>query len=328
MSSQSEYIKLLVGLVLVTGVYVLLRNNYLLGSLVLAGIYTTAIVGLVVLVGLGGQFSLGHAAFVGIGAYITAFFGYHSYPAWVTLPASGIVAAVLAVLVGYPLLRLRGYYLAVATLALGLIVLSVLNGWRSATNGPSGITEILPITIGPLILAGDKANYWIAWIVALISIWAVGNLSTSRLGRAMLAVKHDEIAAAAMGINVHWVKVQVFAVSAALGGVSGALYAHYVAFISPERFNAVASFELLLAALLGGTGTPFGAGLGALLLIALPEIFAPLRDYKPIVYGLVFILVSLYLPHGLAGLYKMVSRAMPRWPSLGKPARSEVKRPR
>jgi branched-chain amino acid transport system permease protein len=109
------------------------------------------------------------------------------------------------------------------------------------------------------------------------------------------------------------VKLQVFAISAALAGLGGALYAHYVTFISPERFNMVASFELLLAALLGGVGTPFGAVFGALLLVALPEIVVPLRDYKVIVYGLVFILVSLYLPRGLAGLLR-AAVAKPRRP--------------
>jgi branched-chain amino acid transport system permease protein len=122
------------------------------------------------------------------------------------------------------------------------------------------------------------------------------------MGRAMLAVRRDEDGAAAMGIDVAAVKLMIFTLSALLAGLGGSLYAHYVTFISPERFGMVPSFELLLAALLGGAGTPFGAVAGALLLVALPEVVAPLRDYKTIVYGLVFILVALHLPNGIAGL--------------------------
>ena len=293
---------LAVTLAIVTGAFVILRDNYLLGSLVLAGIYAIAIMGLVILVGLNGQFSLGHAAFFGMGAYSGALLAKAGYPAFVTLPVGGLFAAIVAMIVGYPLLRLRGYYLAVATLALGLITLSILNGWRVVTLGPSGISEIPPLSIGSFQIVGEQANYWAVWLLVTALLWMALNLRDSRIGQATLAIKRDETAAAAMGINVHLVKVKIFGLSAAFAGLAGAFYAQYVTFISPERFGTVTSFELLLAALLGGTGTPFGAIIGALLLIALPEAVAFLRDYKTIVYGLVFIVLSLYMPHGIAGL--------------------------
>ena len=131
--------------------------------------------------------------------------------------------------------------------------------------------------------------------------------------RPVLVASNDPSAAglaraAAMGIPVVAVKIKVFALSAALGGLSGALYAHYVTFISPERFHLHASFELLLAALLGGSGTPYGAVAGAVLLVVLPEVVAPLRDYKVAVYGVVFILVSLYMPRGIAGAFELIRR--------------------
>ena len=282
--------------------YFLLRGQYLLGALVMAGIYAIVIVGIALLIGLSGQYSMGHAAFFGIGAYASALLATSGVP----VPAACVLATAItagsAILIGASILRLKGYYLALATLAFGLIVLSVLNGWRSLTLGPSGLSGIPRFTVAGHELKTEDSNYWLAWTVAFFSIWAGLNLSRSRMGRAMYAVKRDEDGAAAMGINVAALKLMIFTVSAAFAGLGGSLYAHYVTFISPERFGMVASFELLLAALVGGAGTPFGAVAGALLLVALPEVVTPLRDYKLIVYGFVFILVSLYLPNGIAGL--------------------------
>jgi branched-chain amino acid transport system permease protein len=282
--------------------YVLLQGQYLLSALVLAGIYAIVIVGMVLLIGLSGQYSMGHAAFFGIGAYASALLAKAGVPVPGASALATAVTAGFAILIGVPILRLKGYYLALATLAFSLIVLSVLNGWHSLTMGPSGLGDIPKFTVAGYAFKSEESNYWLVWGVAFFAVWAALNLWRSRMGRAMLAVRRDEDGAAAMGINVAAMKLTVFALSALLAGLGGSLYAHYVTFISPERFGMVASFELLLAALLGGTGTPFGAVAGALLLVALPEIVAPLRDYKMIVYGLVFILVSLYLPQGIAGL--------------------------
>lgn len=293
--------------------YFALRGQYLLSALVLAGIYAIVIVGIVLLTGLSGQYSLGHAAFFGIGAYATALLAKAGVPVLGSTLLATVITTISAIVIGVPILRLKGYYLALATLAFCLIVLSVLNGWHGFTMGPSGLGGISKFTVFGFEFRSEDSNYWLVWGVAFFAVWGGINLWRSRMGQAMLAVKRDEYAAAAMGISVASVKLQVFAISAALAGLGGALYAHYVTFISPERFNMVASFELLLAALLGGVGTPFGAVFGALLLVALPEIVVPLRDYKVIVYGLVFILVSLYLPRGLAGLLR-AAVAKPRRP--------------
>jgi branched-chain amino acid transport system permease protein len=279
-----------------------LRGDYLLGALVLAGIYAIIVLGIVLLTGLSGQYTLGHAAFFGIGAYASALMSLAGMPVLASCLLATALTTVFAAVIGVPILRLKGYYLALATLAFGLIVLSVLNGWHSFTMGPSGLGGIPKFQVAGLVFKSEDAYYWLVWTIAFFGVWGSANLWRSRLGQALLAVKRDEDGAAAIGINVARIKLQVFALSAALAGLGGALYAHYVTFIAPERFNMVASFELLLAALLGGTGTPFGAVFGALLLVALPESVVLLQDYKVIVYGLVFILVSLYLPRGLAGL--------------------------
>ncbi len=296
--------------------FFLLRGQFLLSALVLAGIYAIVIVGMVLLIGLSGQYSMGHAAFFGIGAYASALLAHAGIPVIGACALATVITAGFAVLIGIPILRLKGYYLALATLAFCLIVLSVLNGWHSLTMGPSGLGDIPKFTVAGYVFKTEESNYWLVWSVALLSVWAGLNLWRSRMGRAMLAVKRDEEGAAAMGIDVAAIKLMVFTVSALLAGLGGSLYAHYVTFISPERFGMVASFELLLAALLGGAGTPFGAVAGALLLVALPEIVAPLKDYKMIVYGLVFILVSLYLPTGIAGLIPgLVAKLRPKPPS-------------
>ena len=286
---------------LLIAIFLLFRDNYLFSSVVLAGVYAISVIGLVLLIGLTGQFSLGHGAFLGIGAYASAVLSRQGVPPLLACVLAVLLTTVVAAAVALPIVRLKGHLLALGTLALGLIVASVLSGWRAVTLGPSGIPDIPPIAFGPLAIRGESANYIFIWSVALLCLWGTTNLWHSAFGRAALAVKRDEDGAAAMGINVVAVKVQVFAVSAGLAGLSGALYAHYVTFISPERFHLSASFELLLAALLGGSGTPFGAIAGAVLLIVLPDLVAPLRDYKTIVYGVIFILVSLYLPKGLAG---------------------------
>ncbi|MDO8277501.1 MAG: branched-chain amino acid ABC transporter permease [Burkholderiaceae bacterium] len=286
---------------LLAGIFVLFRGNYLFSSMVLAGIYAISVLGLVLLIGLTGQFSLGHGAFVGLGAYASAVLSRHGVPPVLAVVLAVILTTAVATLVALPVVRLRGHLLALGTLALGLVVASVLSGWHSVTLGPSGIPDIAPIAFGPLVIRGEAANYILIWAAALLCLWGALNLWRSDFGRAALAVKRDEDAAAAMGIHVVAVKVKVFALSAAMGALSGALYAHYVTFIAPDRFHINASFELLLAALLGGSGTPYGAVAGAVLLIVLPDIVAPLRDYKVMVYGVIFIAVSLYLPKGLAG---------------------------
>lgn len=292
----------LVGLLIIlAAVFLLFREKYLFTSLVLAGTYVISVLGLVLLIGLTGQFSLGHGAFVGIGAYASAVLSRHGVPPVVAGLLAVAITTAIAAIVAIPIVRLRGHLLALATLALGLIVASVLSGWHKVTLGPSGIPDIAPISLGFVVIQGEQANFLFIWAIALLALWASINLWRSDFGRAALAVKRDEDAAAAMGIPVVALKVKVFALSAALGALSGVLYAHYVTFIAPDRFHLNASFELLLAALLGGAGTPLGAVAGAVLLIVLPEVVAPLRDYKVMVYGVVFILVSLYLPSGIAG---------------------------
>jgi branched-chain amino acid transport system permease protein len=289
-----------IGLVCIA--YALLKGSYLLSALVLAGIYTTSVLGLVTLIGLSGQFSLGHAAFFGIAAYAMAVLSMNGIPSALALLIAVALSTAAAFIIAIPLVHLRGYYLAVATLAFGFVVFSLMNGWRALTSGPSGITNIPPISIGGIALKGENPNYWLAWTVAIFAIWTCRNLWRSRAGQALLALKSDEAGAAAMGIDVARQKITIFAFSAMLTAISGALYAQYVGFISPERFGMTPSFELVLAAILGGTGTPLGAVFGALLLVALPELVAPLRDFKLIFYGLTFILVSLYMPRGIAGL--------------------------
>jgi branched-chain amino acid transport system permease protein len=311
---NSSLVLLLTAVVLVGGAYLVLSESYILSALVLAGIYAIIITGLVLLTGLCGQYSLGHAAFFATGSYGAAILTTHWMPPLAAAAVAVGLTTAIAVLISIPLLRLRGYYLAVATLAFGLIAYSILKGWRSLTFGPSGIPDIPPFSVGPFVIKGDQSNYWFVWAIALVGVWVAINLWRSRAGQALLAVKHDEIAAAALGINVHVAKVQIFALSAAYASVGGVLYAHYVSFIAPERFTMMTSFELLIAALLGGLGTPFGALIGALLLVAMPELLAPLRDFKTIVYGLVFILVSLYFPRGVAGMLQGLPALLRRSP--------------
>jgi branched-chain amino acid transport system permease protein len=307
-----RYLALVGLLVLLACVFAAFRGQYFFSAIVLAGIYTIAVLALVLLTGLTGQFSLGHSAFFGVGAYVAAGLAMRGVPPWFGCILAVVGTALFAAVVAVPIVRLKGHLLALGTLAVGLIALSIFNGWSSVTLGASGIADIPPIRLGEVEIKGESANFVLVWTVALLCLLGALNLWRSPFGRAALAVKRDEGAAAAMGINVSLLKVQVFALSAALAGLAGALYAHYVSFIAPERFALNASFELLLGALLGGVGNPFGAAVGAVFLIVLPDLVAPLRDYKVIVYGVIFILVSLYLPRGLVGVLEGVFRAAKR----------------
>src|SRR6476620_9231292 len=225
MSSQRnlEYLTLGVFAAGIALLYLVLRGNYLLGALLLAGIYAIVVLGIVLLAGLSGQYTLGHAAFFGIGAYASALMSLADVPVPAACLLATVSTAVFAIVIGVSILRLKGYYLALATLAFGLIVFSLLNGWHTLTMGPSGLGGIPKFPVAGLVFKSEDAYYWLVWTSAFFTVWGSINLWRSRLGQALLAVKRDEDGAAAVGINVAWVKLQVFALSAALAGLGGAL---------------------------------------------------------------------------------------------------------
>lgn len=283
--------------------YTFVAGGYLVTVLQFALIYTVLVTGLNIFMGFAGQVSFGHNAFAAIGGYtsavLTATYG------WEPLPAGAIgLAGALAVafLIGYPVLRLRGHYLAMATLAIGLIVYEVAVQWQSVTQGYMGISGIPPIGIGAWAITSDRELLIVLLTAAALALASAASIRRSRLGRAFVAVAGSEDAARALGIDVARYKLAAFMMSAAYAAVAGSLFVHAVGFVSPEVFGlqmVVLAFTMLYV---GGLGTVAGPALGAIIISALPESFRTFKDYQDLAYGAALIAILIYAPRGLASL--------------------------
>ncbi|PKN70371.1 MAG: branched-chain amino acid ABC transporter permease [Deltaproteobacteria bacterium HGW-Deltaproteobacteria-12] len=296
-----------------------LQGSYFLNVLVFIGINTMLAVALNLLLGYAGQISLGHAAFFGSGAYIsgilTARFGLDP---WLALALAAAANGVLAFVIGFPILKLKGHYLAMATLGFGIIMFIIFNETVSVTGGPSGFSGIPNINIGSLVFDNDWNNYYLIWIFTLLVMLLSINLSQSRIGRALRAIADSEVAARVMGVNARRLKVQIFTVSAVISAIAGSLYAHTMTFISPTSFGFNFSIELLTMVIIGGLGSIYGSFLGAAILTILPEFLRVLHDFDIIVYGLMLIIMTMYMPGGLiSGLQQIAELAGEKIKSRG-----------
>ncbi len=252
--------------------------------------------------GVAGLLSLGHAAFYGVGAYTAAKLGtWLGWPFLLTLPAAGLVTMLAGLLVAVPTMRLVSIYFAVATLGLGQMIYVTLLNWVGFTRGPLGIPGIPGISILGLDLSSAAGTYMVTAVVALFSIAVAHRVAHSYHGTALRALREDDQCAAAMGLDVPRLKLEVFAVSAFLAGLAGALWAHSTGFVSPTDFRFSESILILAMVVVGGLGSIPGAVLGAVLLALLPEALRFAGDVRNIVVGLVMFSCILFLPRGLLG---------------------------
>lgn len=288
-----------------------LDNPYYLQLFTIVGIHTLLALGLNLLMGYAGQISLGHAAFYGIGAYGTAVLTVHyGISPWLALPCALAIAGLVALVVGYPTLKLTGYYLAMGTLGFGMIVFILLREWSGMTGGSSGLVGIPPLAVGDLVLDSAENYFFLVWGVVLTSFFLSERLIRSRIGRALQAIHDSEPAAGAVGIHTSILKLQVFVLSAVLSALAGFLYAHLVSFISPGSFNFMVSVKLVTMVVIGGMASIWGALLGASLLTLLPEVLHTFADYEMVVYGAILILVMIFMPQGLTqGFRDLYERA-------------------
>lgn len=311
-------------LLLVLAAAPLLISEYWLAQLTFVLIYSIVGLGLMLLAGFTGQVSIGHAAFLGTGAYTQAVLTQMGWSFALALPMSAAVSAAVGLVVGAPALRVKGIYLAIATLAFGFIVEEVLARWESVTGGNAGMHIKAPELWG-WNLGGSDAFYYLCFIVCVSCTLGVLNLLRSPTGRAFVAIRDSEVSAQSMGIHLAWYKGLAFALSAALAGVAGALYAHQMRFISPEQFGLIQSVDLLLLVVVGGLGSVHGAFLGALFLITMPQLIAIGKDYLPaaigqaaglqaVVYGLVLIGFVLFEPMGLYGRWLKIRAYLQLFP--------------
>ena len=288
--------------------YVFVTGGYLIAVLHFAAIYVVFVTGLNIFMGYAGQVSFGHNAFAAISGYtsavLTANHGWEPLPA-AALGVSG--ALTCALIVGYPTLRLRGHYLAMATLAIGLIVYEIAVQWQAVTQGYMGISGIPPLGIGRFTVTSDRAILVLLIAFALIGVLAAAGIRRSRLGRAFVAIAGSEDAARALGIDVARYKLIAFLISAFYAAVAGSLFVHAVGFVSPEVYGlhmVVLAFTMLYV---GGIGTIAGAALGALVIALLPETVRRFSEYQDLAYGAVLILILIYAPGGLASLSRLWS---------------------
>ena len=298
--------------------------EYWLAQLTFILIYAIAGLGLMLLAGFTGLFSLGHAAFLGVGAYTQAVMTNAGVPFPIALACAAGLSAAVGLVIGLPALRVKGIYLGMATLSFGFIVEEVFARWEKVTGGNSGIHIKAPDLFGWKLNSGGEF-YFLCLVLAVGSTLAILNLLRSPTGRAFVAIRDSEISAQSMGIHLARYKTLSFALSAALAGIAGALYAHKLQFISPEQFNILQSIDLLLMIVVGGVGSVHGAFLGAIFLISMPQAIALVKDYLPatigqapglqgVVYGMVLIAFVLFEPLGLYGRWLKIRTYLQTFP--------------
>lgn len=303
MSQKHATLLVLAALIALSPLFFPSGYYYRIGALMFVN--ALAVTGIVILTGYAGQISLGHAGFAGIGGYACALAPVH----WGLHPALAVVlgaaiSAVLAYLVGRPILRLKGYYLGVASLGLGILVAMVLNNERRLTKGPDGI-EVPDLGLRGLLkdmgldLSNGEFWYGLTGLALLVGAWLALNLYHSPTGRALRALHGSEVAAGTVGIDVARVKLQAFVISAVYASVAGSLLALQNKFVTPDVAGFMHSIEMVTMAVLGGVGSVPGAVIGAGILTLLPQVLTVFADYEQVILGLVMMLVMIFLPQGL-----------------------------
>ena len=301
------------------------EQSYLMRVGILALLYAVLTVSLNLVNGFTGLFSLGHAAFYGVGAYASALLALRlGWPFLLAIISAAVVAALFGLLLSLPSVRLRGIYLAIVTLAFAEIVRLKLINLQDLTRGPFGLPGIPSPDLFGVKLVSDFSVFLLALVLLLVAVYVVESIVHSRVGDALLAIRDDEQAAAACGIPIFRYKVLAFVTAAFIAGLAGSLYAHYTRFISPDSFTLNESFIVLSMLVLGGLGSTAGAVLGAVILTALPEFFRFAAEYRMLIYGIVLTLVILFRPQGVLGSTAFTTPGL-RLPSLGRLARGGLR---
>jgi branched-chain amino acid transport system permease protein len=277
-------------------------NDYYRDITTLTGMYIILALGLNIIVGQAGLLNLGYVAFYAIGAYTYAILSTrYGLAFWPGLVAGALSSAFFAVLVGLPTLRLRGDYFAIVTLGLGEITRIILNNWDGVTGGPNGISQIRKPMIAGYTLHSTMDFYYLILLMVLVAVFTMRRLISSRIGRAWIAIREDELAAESMGINTFRLKLLAFVLGSVWAGVVGVFFAAKMAFVSPESFTFFESVLILCMVVLGGMGSIWGIILGAFFLIMLPEMFRDFQDYRMLAFGVALVLMMVFRPQGLLG---------------------------
>jgi branched-chain amino acid transport system permease protein len=298
-------ILLLLGIAVALALPWLMPDSYYVQVLVLAVIYIVAVMGINFIYGFTGYISFAQAAFMGIGAYTTALLTVdYGWPPLLSWLAVIVISAVFGVILGIPSLRLKGHYLAMATIGFTIVLQMIFMNWSAVTHGAVGVNGIPVFQIGPWTADEPVSFYYVAVVVAGILFLFQRNILRSRLGRSFLAIREDEIAASSTGINLTRTKVIAFVLSAVYGGLAGALYAQFSSYISPDTFSFDQSIVLFSMILIGGSGTLWGPVVGGMLLTFLPEWLRFIKEYYMAIYGLGIFFAVLFMPKGIVPVLK------------------------
>ena len=299
-------------------------SDFYLGELSLVFIYAIAGIGLMLLTGYTGLVSLGHAAFLAIGAYTHAYLLARGWPLLLSMPTAMMFSALIGAVVGIPALRMTGIYLAVATLAFAIIVEQILTHWVSVTGGFRGMAVAPPEVMG-VALDSSVNFYFVCLSVLLICLLLALNMLRAPSGRAMTAIRDSEISAQSMGIHLAYTKTYAFAISAGFTGLAGSLLAHKIGYLAPDSFTLLTSIQLLLMVVVGGLGSLHGVIYGAIFIGLLPQGIALMRDtlpaavaqipgLEPGIFGLILVLVLIYEPLGIHGRWLKIRSYFDEFP--------------
>lgn len=289
-------------------------ESFLFSFIILVGILAIASMGLDLAFGYAGQLSLGHGAFVAIGAYSTAILTTrYGTPPLAAMATGAVLASIIAAGIGIPLLGLLSHFqLAIATLAFGAMVYSYLVVGGDFTGGYSGLFNIPPFSIGGWKFDSELQTYYLVWGLAFLLLILGLNLAGSQAGRALRAVRDDELAASVMGTNVTSYKIKIFALSAAYASIGGSLMAHQFKYVTPVLYNLALSFDLITIVVLGGQGTLVGAIFGAAFLKLLPQFTEFFKDYRLLSNGVVLVLLVIFFPGGIMAMISLVHKRLPQ----------------
>ena len=283
----------------------ILKSQYIIQILILCGVNSILVISLGLILGLSGQLSLAQIGFFGIGAYTSALLACRlGISFWIGLPVATLFSGVAGFLIGYPSLRLKGHYLAITTLAFLLVLYQIFLNWVSLTRGAMCLVGVPPINFFGIPYTTRIPYYYFILVMTTIIIWIALRITHSRVGRALKAIREDDVAAQSLGINTHYYKVRIFTIGAAMAGAIGSFFAHYMGSVAPESFSLHPALNILMMAIIGGMGSIFGNILGAVVFTVLPEYLRALAQYRLLINGLIVILVISFLPGGLVEIFR------------------------
>jgi branched-chain amino acid transport system permease protein len=299
---KKKFAVTIAGLIVVI-VLPLFLGKYSIFLLSMLAVYALVSIGLNLLMGFTGQIAAGHAGFLALGAYFTAILGTKAewMPCLVVLLLAGIFSGIIGFLLGIPILRLKGFYIAMATLAFGVVVSEIILQWSSLTNGDNGL-DVPVATIAGFAFDSDYKLFYLIVSVTIILTFLAKNLVNGYIGRAFIALRESDVAAQTIGIDLAKYKTIAFAVSAFYTGVAGGLFAYLITFLSPDAFTIELSIDFIAMIVIGGMGSILGSIIGAVILTGMQQILAGLLDLQILIFGISLIVFMVFMPKGISGM--------------------------